>query len=226
MNDNKTSHMASVYDEQVRQTIPEYVLFHDQIIDLVKACNGSPGVWLDTGCGTGTLAMKALEQFKETSFILTDPSVDMLNIAKTKLAGNNRVRFAGSDGTLELDLPGASIDVITAVMSHHYFDIESRRKATENCFRMLKNGGVFVTFENIRPNSEKGVQIGLERWKRFQLARGKSEESAQKHLMRFNTEFFPITLEEHRHLLREAGFGVYEVLWVSYMQAGFYAIKS
>lgn len=225
MNDNKTPHMASVYDEQVSQIIPEYDLFHGQIIDLVNTYNDSPSIWLDTGCGTGTLVMKALVQFKDTSFILADPSSDMLSIAKTKLAENKRVRFTRSTGTLGLDLPGDSIDVLTAVMSHHYFDTESRRKATENCFRMLKKGGIFITFENIRPNSDKGTQIGLERWKRFQLAHGKSEKAAKNHLERFNTEFFPITLEEHLHLLREVGFEVYEVLWVSYMQAGFYAIK-
>ena len=90
---------------------------------------------------------------------------------------------------------------------------------------MLKKGGVFITFENIRPNSAKGVQIGLERWKRFQLAHGKSEDAVRIHLERFNSEFFPITLGEHLNLLREAGFKVFEILWVSYMQAGFYAIK-
>lgn len=224
MSDNKTPHLASVYDEQVSQIIPEYDVFHGQIMDLVSAYNASPSVWLDTGCGTGTLATKALDQFKDTSFILADPSFNMLSIAKTKLAGSARVKFIGS-GSLELDLPGESIDVLTAVMSHHYFDTEARRKATENCFRILKRGGIFVTFENIKPNSEKGTQIGLERWKRFQLAHGKNEESAKIHLERFNNEFFPITLGEHLHLLREVGFRVYEVLWVSYMQAGFFAIK-
>lgn len=224
MSDNTTPHKASMYDEQVAQTIPEYELFHGQIIDLVRAYNVSPSAWLDTGCGTGTLVTKALDQFKDTFFNLADPSVNMLSIAKTKLADNDRVKFIRT-GSLELDLPRQSIDVLTAVMSHHYLKTEARRKATENCFRMLKKGGVFVTFENIRPNSEKGTQIGLERWKRFQLAHGKSEESARIHLERFNTEFFPITMEEHLMLLHETGFKVCEILWVSYMQAGFYAIK-
>lgn len=225
MSDNKTPHKASVYDQQVIQTIPEYNLFHGQIIDFVSVYNNSPSVWLDTGCGTGTMVIKALDKFKDTSFILADPSGDMLSIAKTKLAENDRVKFTGLAGSLELDLPGESIDVLTAVMSHHYLDTEARKKATENCFRMLKLGGVFITFENIKPNSERGTQIGLERWNRFQLSHGKSEESVKKHLERFDTEFFPITLEEHLHLLHEVGFRVSELLWASYMQAGFYAIK-
>lgn len=50
--------------------------------------------------------------------------------------GRPRAKFVGS-GSRELDLPSESIDVLTAIMSHHYFDIVDRRKATENCFRML-----------------------------------------------------------------------------------------
>ena len=85
MNDNTTPHKALVYDEQVSKTIPEYELFHNQIIDLVSTYNDSPSSWLDTGCGTGTFVTKALNQFKDTFFNLADPSVDMLNIAKTKI---------------------------------------------------------------------------------------------------------------------------------------------
>ena len=126
MGDNTTSHKASVYDEQVSNTIPEYNLFSEQIIDFVSAYNDCPRSWLDTGCGTGTMVTKAMNQFKDTSFILAAPSVDMLNIAKTKLVANNRIKFIQS-GSLELDLPVESIDVLTAIMSHHYFDNETRR---------------------------------------------------------------------------------------------------
>jgi tRNA (cmo5U34)-methyltransferase len=38
-------------------------------------------------------------------------------------------------------------------------------------------------------------------------------------------EYFPITIEEHLSLLREIGFEVIELLWFSYMQAGFYCQK-
>lgn len=224
MGDNKTPHKAAVYDGQVRQTIPEYELFIGQVIDLISVCKGTLSSWLDTGCGTGTLVTKALNRFKETSFILADPSDDMLNIAKNKFDENKRLKFIAS-GSLELDLPSDSIDVLTAIMCHHYFDNETRKKAVKNCYRMLNSGGVYITFENIRPFSEQGTKIGLERWKKFQLDHGKSEESVKAHLKRFDTEFFPITVKEHLQLLRETGFAVCEILWVSYMQAGFYAIK-
>ncbi|OPY25376.1 MAG: hypothetical protein A4E27_00955 [Methanobacterium sp. PtaU1.Bin242] len=46
-----------------------------------------------------------------------------------------------------------------------------------------------------------------------------------KHLNRFNIEYFPIAVEKHLELLRDADFRVVELLWFSYMQAGFYCLK-
>ena len=36
---------------------------------------------------------------------------------------------------------------------------------------------------------------------------------------------FPITIEQHLEMLKNAGFKSVNILWVSYMQAGFWAIK-
>ena len=73
--DNSTPYLAAVYDSQVRDTIPYYDAFHQETINLIKASSIEPKNWLDTGCGTGTLAQKALSIFFRTpsSFLLTHP---------------------------------------------------------------------------------------------------------------------------------------------------------
>ncbi|MCX8131530.1 MAG: class I SAM-dependent methyltransferase [Clostridia bacterium] len=227
LNDNKTAHMASEYDEKINATIPYYNLFHSETIDLVKTIDPMPAIWLDTGCGTGTFGVSACEIFKNTRFVLADPSNEMLAIAKGKITktGDFRIEVLEAASTQDIRLPDKSFDIITAIQAHHYMDREVRKTATENCFRMLKSGGTYITFENIRPFSETGSKVGLERWKRFQLKEGKSLAEAEKHAARFGQEYFPITIEEHLRLLKEAGFSTVEVFWVSYMQAGFYALK-
>jgi tRNA (cmo5U34)-methyltransferase len=75
------------------------------------------------------------------------------------------------------------------------------------------------------PFSETGIKIALKRWGSFQMEHGKGRQEVEDHLKRFNTEYFPITISEHIALLREAGFDTAEILWGSYMQAGFYAVK-
>lgn len=44
-------------------------------------------------------------------------------------------------------------------------------------------------------------------------------------MARRGTEVLPITIEEHLCLLKECGFKSADILWTSYMQAGFFAIK-
>jgi len=93
--DNETPFLASQYDDQVERTIPYIAKFHEEVLHLVRAALGDPERWLDTGCGTGTLVMKALAGFPVTQFFLADPSVAMMEQARMKLKTNDasRVHF-------------------------------------------------------------------------------------------------------------------------------------
>jgi len=224
MIENKTPHLSSEYDDKIGDTVPFYDEFHRAAIDLVLHTDPAPAAWLDTGCGTGTLCREALWKFPRTAFTLADPSGQMLALAKEKLKDAGDVTFIQSDSQ-SLDCPGGAFDVITAIQCHHYLDRETRKKAVENCFRMLKSGGVLIVFENILPFSEAGTGIALKRWGSFQTGRGKSEREVGQHLSRFNSEYFPITVFEHINMMKQAGFAAAEILWVSYMQAGLYAVK-
>jgi tRNA (cmo5U34)-methyltransferase len=224
MKDNKTSQPAGEYDGNIGKTMPFYDLFHANTIGLIEVVNPNPQHWLDTGCGTGTLAAKAAERFGQTRFVLADPSPAMLDLAKTKLTGPAFDFFPG--GTEDLRFDAESFDVITAILAHHYYSApEGKQRAAQNCFRMLKPGGIFVNFESFRPSTEQGFRIAIEWWRRAQLASGKKESDIEKYLNRCGVEFFPALLDDNVRLLRETGFSVVELFWVSGMQAGMYAIK-
>lgn len=115
-----------------------------------------------------------MERFRETTFILADPSPEMLQIAKNKLGSNDRVKILDPVGAQDLAL-GFKADVITAIQAHHYLTKEEREKATRVCFELLAPKGIYITFENIRPLSSEGVRLGKAYWSSFQL--GKRERS-------------------------------------------------
>jgi len=226
--DNSTAHISTYYDGQVKNTIPYYECFHKETINFIKVAKDNPKVWLDTGCGTGSLVEQAFKYFENTLFILADPSMEMLNQAKEKLArfSKDKTKFLESVSTQEISLGDIKKpDVITAIQSHHYLSMEDRVKATEKCYCLLKEDGIYITFENICPLTPEGVEIGKEYWKQFQIMSGKSTEDAENHMKRFGVEYFPITIENHLSLLKDCGFRVVEVFWYSYLQAGFYCIK-
>jgi len=225
--DNASAHSAAQYDEQILRTIPYYDKFHEETIHFVKSYLPEPIIWLDTGCGTGSLVYKCLPFFPDTQFILSDPSAAMLEAAREKLSGSDdRVRFLKPAATQNLasDLSGKP-DVITAIQAHHYLSVPDRKKATEVCFDLLKTDGIFITFENIAPMTKSGIETGKKNWGEYQLSKGKTKEEIENHLARFGKEYFPITIQEHLSLYRSCSFKAVEMLWYSYMQAGFYCIK-
>ncbi len=229
MLDNATPHKSSEYDWKVRQTIPFYETMHRETIDVVKTIRLDVKSWLDTGCGTGYLIELALPVFPNTRFMLADPSEEMIQQAKNRLqgAGRGRVEYlqpVESQG-LTSQVKESSCQTVTAIQCHHYLRPLERKKAIESCYRVLENKGLLIAFENIAPSTKRGVKVGLERWGRFQVEAGRSPATVAHHLKRFNTRYFPITVDEHLKLLKVTGFRVVQAFWLSHMQAGFYAIK-
>ncbi|HEY3420542.1 MAG TPA: class I SAM-dependent methyltransferase [Methanomassiliicoccales archaeon] len=226
MDERPLPHAPGDYDAQIIRTIPYYDQIAKETINLVRSLERPPRLWLDTGCGTGTLVNSALNVFPDTHFILVDPSDVMLGQARRKLGGQARVRFLKPSCSQELKcLVTERPDVITAVQCHHYLSREGRKRAVAACYDLLSIGGAYVTFENVRPFTVQGIDIGKRYWERFQLESGKSRTEVTAHLARFDKEYFPITVQEHLELYREIGFEAVEMLWYSYMQAGFYCIK-
>jgi len=226
--DNRSSHKSKDYDLEIIDTIAYYESFHDESLKLIWTISTEPDIWLDTGCGTGTLVRKALEKFNNTYFILADPSFEMLNLAKNKLSKYfpDKLNFLEPTETGNIILGDDSKpNVITAIQSHHYMSLNERFQATKNCYGLLKDNGIYITFENIRPATPRGVEIGKAYWKNFQESRGRDQKKVEMHLRRFDVEYFPITIDEHISLLKKLGFSVVEIFWRSYMQAGFYCIK-
>lgn len=222
MNDNRSAYNACVYDEHIVNVLPYYGEYHKQVIDLVKTMGLTAPDWLDTGCGTGTLCATALETLPNARFTLCDPSEKMLNEARAKLKGKDVHFLNVPSGQLPFD---AEFDVVTAIQSHHYCRPDERKQAVLGCYRALREGGVFVAFENIRMSTDISDAIALKRWANFLAEHGNSGEDVQMHMDRRGVEIFPITIGQHIALLRECGFSSVNILWVSYLQAGFWAIR-
>ncbi|MBR3464474.1 MAG: methyltransferase domain-containing protein [Clostridiales bacterium] len=222
MIDNRSAYNSNVYDANIINTLPYYREYHNQIMDLVRAIGLKDISWLDTGCGTGTLCSRVLEERDDVRFTLCDPSEQMLERAKEKLQGRD-IRFLNMQSQdLTFD---SEFDVVTAVQCHHYLKPDARRTAVMNCCRALKENGVFVTFENIKMTTGESDSIALKRWENFLSDHLNDPEKVAHHMNRRGVEVFPITIEEHIKLLRECGFESVDVLWTSYLQAGFWAIK-
>ena len=222
MNDNQSAFNSSEYDRKIKQTLPYYDEFYKQVIELVKTFHNSAIKWLDIGCGTGKMGSVALENIELEKFVFCDSSDEMIKIAEERFHRPNTAFSVCNVQNLKYT---NEFDVITAIQVNHYLHIEERKAALKKCYASLKENGIFITFENFSPFTGIGEKVYLEKWKRYQLKHGKSLEECNKHIERYGKDYFPITLEEHINLMRNSGFRVVEILWLSNMQVGLWGMK-
>lgn len=222
MKDNISAFNSAEYDEKIKHTLPYYEEFYKQVVDVVKIHNPQALTWLDVGCGTGKMGDVVFGQLDIEQFVFCDSSAEMIGIVQKRFDIPN-VSFLISDiQKLEYS---SQFDVVTAIQVNHYFQIEERIKAIQNCYRSLKPGGIFITFENFAPFSDFGKQLYLDRWKAYQLSQGKSSAECDNHISRYGNDYFPISISEHLEVMSNCGFKNVEVLWLSYMQIGLLGIK-
>jgi tRNA (cmo5U34)-methyltransferase len=226
MIDNITPHRSSEYNDKVKKTIPFYENFHLETINLVQTINPGVKKWLDNGCGTGYLIEKAVVVFDDCRFVLADSSREMMMVAKKRLRDYKNIEYLNPIKTEDMKVTGReNYDVVTAIQTHHYLNRKDRIRATRNCYNLLKDGGIYVVFENIRPENDMVLDFQLDRWMNYQLLKGKSRADVKVHKKRFGVKYFPIRVSEHLKLLNSIGFRAVEILWLSYLQAGFFCIK-
>lgn len=222
MKENSTPFDVAEYDRQIKRTLPFYEEMFQQVVDIVRILNLQSIRWLDVGCGTGRVASTVLDNFDIQKMVCIDVEQEMLERAES-LCDDEKVEF------LQCDVRQLSyqemFNIVTAVQVNHYFKKDERVAAIKKCYDSLVENGIYISYENFAPDSEEGARLYLERWKQFQIANGKTKEEADLHIKRFGQNYFPISISESIGLLKDCGFRMVEILWVSYMQVGILAKK-
>lgn len=222
MKQNSTPFDVAEYDKQIKRTLPFYEEMVQQIVDILKCLDLQSLRWLDVGCGTGKMARTALGNLDIQKMVCIDVEQEMLEKAEI-FCNDGKVEFRQCDVR---ELPYQEMfDIVTAVQVNHYFKKAERIVAIKNCYEALKEDGIYISFENFAPDSEDGTRLYLKRWKEFQIANGKTRDEADLHIKRYGQKYFPISISESIGILKDCGFRMVEILWVSYMQVGILAKK-
>lgn len=132
---------ASVYD--VFTDGVDYKTRADYICEGLARYGISEGTILDVACGTGSLSEQLLK--KGFDIVATDVSVNMLGIAKEKLAPYGDKALLLCQDMCELDLYGTVDAAVCSLDSiNHLTEEEDVQSAFDSIGLFIRPGGVFV----------------------------------------------------------------------------------
>jgi SAM-dependent methyltransferase len=105
-----------------------------------------PGRILDLGCGDGRLTAMLLAEYPESTALLVDLSDTMLDAARTRFDGDDRVSFLQHRLDEPLPVAGPFDAIVSSLAIHHVTD-ERKQSLYAECAGLLASGGVFANLE-------------------------------------------------------------------------------
>jgi tRNA (cmo5U34)-methyltransferase len=202
--------MASRYDGQRRWIIPDLQGFYRSAIWAAALSGKEPSI-LDIGAGTGLLSELLLEAYPDAAITLMDISERMLDVARVRFQGREKVRFVVRDycrGYL-----GGPFDAICSALSIHHLTGDEKRELYRRIFEALGSDGVFVNADEVAGESAEMHRRNLEYWDDFVLGGPLAREEAEAILKRREIFDRMEKLSVQMEWMKEIGFRDVDVIY-------------
>lgn len=110
--------------------------------------------FLDLGTGGGRMLTLVLSARPHARAVGLDMSVPMLDAARRRFDGDERVELL--EGNLDLPLPAlGSFDAIVSSFAIHHCHHERKRALFAECFDLLTPGGAFLNLDYVSSSTER-----------------------------------------------------------------------
>lgn len=137
--------LAQEYDANRKRFIPCFQDFYEDTTNFLASNITKPQSVLDLGAGTGLLTYFWYRQFPAAEYVLVDVADEMLDIARRRFDGINRVSYQTAD--YSRGLPDKDFDVIISALSIHHLEDAEKQTLFQSICDKLPNGGLFVNYD-------------------------------------------------------------------------------
>ena len=200
---NSYSKQAKQYDDFIRKLVPIY----DDVNNILPELITAPKKVLDIGSGTGNTAQVIQKKFPDADIICVDPTEGMLEIAKTKVTG----RFICSD-VENLEIDDTCCAVTSIMVMHNVQSVEKRQEAYNKIYSCLKSGGVYISADILKGETEQTHKTYMKLWRDFMLKSLSEDDVDGKWIPLHQEKDKPVKLSEQTSMLQKAGFKTVEIV--------------
>lgn len=204
--------VASVFDDMIARSVPFYNENVELIKKILKAQKSCQKI-IDMGCSTGNLLINLAKDksFNNKMLIGFDNATAMLEIAKLKAkAYGLKIDFRYAD-IFDCDF---SSDVVILNYTLQFIRPMQRASIIERIFSALNKNGILILGEKISSKNAFLDKVLIDIYHDFKAQNGYSNTEIAHKREALENILIPYTLEENISLLKNAGFGSVEVVFV------------
>jgi tRNA (cmo5U34)-methyltransferase len=196
------------YDRSRRQLVPGFDEFYGALLESVPIAEEREIKVLDLEAGTGLLSGMVAGKFPRSRVTLVDLSVEMLRVARRRLAGGpGRFEFRTMDHARKpLPRRAGGYDLVVSALSIHHLTHGDKKELFGKVRRSLAVGGYFVNADQIAGDTPEEETRFRDWWLGRVREAGISEKDLGAALLRMRADK-NATLGDQLLWLREAGFG-------------------
>lgn len=219
--------VAEVFDDMLDRSVP----FYNRVVEMSAEIFGhtlQPGdVVYDLGCSTGTTLLylaRALAD-REFEFIGVDNSKPMLDKAARKarmFSHGEKITFQEEDIT-RVDLEGAGGVILNYTLQ--FLAPQVREKFLKHIYKGLRSNGVLILSEKVISDDKFFNSLFLDAYYKFKKSRGYSELEIARKREALENVLVPVSSQENRNMLLEAGFEKVEPFFQWFNFVSFVACK-
>lgn len=195
---------AADYDTGRRKVIPCFDSFYNALVGQIPFGRDRDFSFLDLGAGTGLVSALILASFPGTCATLVDLSPGMLDIARDRFRGDDRVL-----GFHTMDyarcLPQGQFDVVVSAMSVHHLSHPDKQHLFRMIHDCLSPGGPFIHADLIQGETPEADHRFKTSWWSHIRAQGFGGETL-KGLEERMAQDRPAKLSEQLAWMTRAGF--------------------
>ncbi|MDE1191785.1 MAG: class I SAM-dependent methyltransferase [Arachidicoccus sp.] len=195
--------VSEKYDKQRPLLIPCFDDFYGIALELSNEAKDVKNI-LDIGAGTGLMSAFFAEKYPDAEITLVDFSEDMLNKAKDRFKGNDKIHYLQADfSTVEFE--DNHYDLVVSGLAIHHLKHNLKKLLFEKIYYALKINGIFINADQVKGATEFAERIYTEKWRNHVLNAPLSEEDKQNTFKRVSLDIMA-PLKTQLDWLRGAGF--------------------
>jgi len=209
--------VATVFDDMISRSVPYYKNSLELSVDFILKNVKDGDKIIDLGCSTATTLLSIYQKTDlNLQLIGIDNSSFMIKQAKRKIdAFNANIEVIESD-ILNTNLSGSSVVISNYTLQ--FIPPNQRAKLIKKIYNSLEDNSLFIFSEKVISKDKKLNFDMVDIYYKYKKRQGYSEVEIVKKKEALENILIPLSEEENKQMLKDAGFEVIEVLfkWVNF----------